>query len=104
MYPDEVSGINKPSAIKSFEEAGLWPILVKNVTKYGYEKPTPVQMNVIPAVMASRDVMVACPQTGSGKTAAFLIPIIHRLIEADAGSGADGPQCIVVTSAKQSAI
>ena len=104
MYSDEVSGINKPSAIKSFEEAGLWPILVENVTKYGFKQPTPVQKNVIPAVMASRDMMVACAQTDSGKTAAFLIPIIHRLIEADAGSGGDGPQCIVVTSARQSAI
>ena len=104
MYPDEVSGINKPSAIESFEEASLWPILVENVIKYGFKKPTPVQMNVIPAVMAARDMMVACPQTDPGKTAAFLIPIIHRLIEADAGSGGGGPQCIIVTPTMQSAI
>ena len=99
-----VSGINRPSTIKSFKEAGLRPILVENVTKSGYNKPTPLQMNAIPVVMASRDMMVACTQPGSGKTAAFLIPIIHKLIEVDTGSGADGPQCIVVTPTRQSAI
>ena len=117
--PVSVTGDNKPSAIKSFTGAGLRPILVENVTKSGYKKPTPVQKNGIPIVMASRD-MMACAQvfslqwtaisflncnkwllmirlqTGSGKTAAFLLPIIHRLIEADADSAA-GPQCIVVT-------
>ena len=91
-----VSGFRKPNAIESFEGAGLQPILVENVTKSGYGKPTPLQKNVIPVVMASRDLMVACPQTSSGKSSTFLLPIIHRLIEADAGSGDDGPQCIVV--------
>ena len=95
-----VSGFRKPNAIESFEETGLRPILVENVTKNGCKKLTPLQMSVIPVIMASRDLMVACLQTDPGKTAAFLIPIIHRLMEADAGSGGDGPQCIVVTSAK----
>ena len=92
-----VTGDNIPNAIKSFTGAGLQPILVENMMKYGFKKPTPVQMNAIPIVMASRDLM-ALAQTGSGngKTAAFLLPIIHRLIEAEADSGA-GPQCIVVT-------
>ena len=108
--PVSVTGDNKPSAIKSFTGAGLRPILVENVTKSGYKKPTPVQKNGIPIIMAGRD-MMACAQvfnidttlqlhitiqTGSGKTAAFLLPILHRLIEEDADSGV-GPQCIVLT-------
>ena len=109
--PVSVTGDNKPSAIKSFTGAGLRPILVENVTKSGYKKPTPVQKNGIPIIMAGRD-MMACAQvftriflvqqlhttvqTGSGKTAAFLLPILHRLIEEDADSGA-GPQCVVIT-------
>ena len=59
--PVSVTGDNKPSAIKSFTGAGLRPILVENVTKSGYKKPTPVQKNGIPIVMASRD-MMACAQ------------------------------------------
>merc|ERR1719508_536417 len=46
---------------------------------------------------------MACAQTGSGKTAAFLLPIIHRMIEEDADPGA-GPQCIVVTPTRELAI
>jgi len=100
--PVSTTGDNVPSAIKSFTGAGLRPILVENVTKSGYKKPTPVQKNGIPIVMAGRD-MMACAQTGSGKTAAFLLPIIHRMIEADADAGA-GPQCIVVTPTRELAI
>ena len=59
--PVSVTGDNKPSAIKSFTGAGLRPILVENVTKSGYKKPTPVQKNGIPVIMAGRD-MMACAQ------------------------------------------
>jgi len=101
--PVEVSGDNKPNAIESFRGAGLLPILVENVKKYGFEKPTPVQMHGIPIVMASRDVM-ACAQSGSGKTAAFLLPIIHRLIQAAEYEYGAGPQCIVITPTRKLAV
>ncbi|KAL1454221.1 hypothetical protein WDU94_010497, partial [Cyamophila willieti] len=52
--------------------------LVQNIRKAGYETPTPIQMQAIPAMLQGRQVF-ACAPTGSGKTAAFLIPIIHCL-------------------------
>jgi len=75
--PVSVTGDNAPTAIKAFSAAGLRPMLMENVTKSGYKVPTPVQKNAIPIIMGGRDLM-ACAQTGSGKTAAFLLPIIHK--------------------------
>src|SRR5688572_19888131 len=54
--------------------------LLKGIRELGFTRPTPVQTEAIPAVMTGRD-LVACAQTGSGKTAAFLLPILHRLMD-----------------------
>ena len=70
--PVSTTGDNVPSAIKSFTGAGLRPILVENVTKSGYKKPTPVQKNGIPIVMAGRD-MMACAQVMTLLVSIFLI-------------------------------
>ena len=75
--PVKVTGEGEPTPLTSFSSAGLRPMLMENVTKSGYKVPTPVQKNAIPIIMAGRDLM-ACAQTGSGKTAAFLLPIIHK--------------------------
>nr|CAD7412120.1 unnamed protein product [Timema poppensis] len=75
----EVTGENKPEPIETFEAAGLRQFVLDNVKKSGYLKPTPVQRYALPIVMAGRDLM-ACAQTGSGKTAAFLLPIVHVLL------------------------
>ena len=72
-----MTGDNVVQAVTAFENANLRPMLMENITKSGYKVPTPIQKNSIPIIMAGRDLM-ACAQTGSGKTAAFLIPIIHR--------------------------
>jgi len=102
--PVKVTGENNPPGIKKFEEAGLRPLLLENVKKSGYTIPTPVQKNGIPIIMNDRD-MMACAQTGSGKTAAFLLPIIHKLIESDSSDGSgessSKPQCIVVTPTRE---
>jgi len=65
--PVELTGRDPPTAINTFEEAGLFDTLRANVAKSHYEKPTPVQKNSIPVVLGGRDLM-ACAQTGSGKT------------------------------------
>ncbi|KAH0627947.1 hypothetical protein JD844_008543 [Phrynosoma platyrhinos] len=67
----EVSGLDPPSAILTFEEANLCQTLIKNIARAGYFKLTPVQKYSIPVVLAGRDLM-ACAQTGSGKTLSVL--------------------------------
>jgi len=78
--PVEVSGDQVPDAINSFDGSNLSPLLVENVKRSKYTKPTPIQKYAIPCVLHGRDLM-ACAQTGSGKTAAFLLPIIHQLFQ-----------------------
>jgi len=67
-----------------FQELGLSLPLVTNVRKLGYESLTPIQAQAIPAVKSGRDV-VATAQTGTGKTAAFLLPILDKLLERPRG-------------------
>jgi len=63
----------------SFSEFQLHPDLLRGVEALGFQAPTPIQRDAIPPAMAGRDVL-ACAMTGSGKTAAFLLPILQRLI------------------------
>jgi ATP-dependent RNA helicase RhlE len=65
--------------VNTFEELGLAAPLLKALSAEGYTVPTPIQQQAIPLVMAGRDVQ-GIAQTGTGKTAAFALPIIHRLL------------------------
>eukprot|EP00741_Cyanophora_paradoxa_P010846 tig00020544_g10485.t2 len=77
--PVETSGEDVPPSVNSFAELDLPTALERNIVLCKYTKPTPVQKNAIPIAKAGRDLM-ACAQTGSGKTAAFLFPIIAKLM------------------------
>ncbi|KAI8973314.1 hypothetical protein BDF20DRAFT_945792 [Mycotypha africana] len=76
--PVRVERGTAPPPIKSFEEADLHPVMKENVRLARYTAPTPVQMHSIPIVTSGKDLM-ACAQTGSGKTAAFLVPTLSAL-------------------------
>ncbi|KAM7186588.1 P-loop containing nucleoside triphosphate hydrolase protein [Rhypophila sp. PSN 637] len=65
--------------ISKFEDAGLHPAMLRNVQLSGYVAPTPIQRYCLPAIGAGYDV-IAIAQTGSGKTAAYLIPILNKLM------------------------
>jgi superfamily II DNA/RNA helicase len=67
----------------SFEALGLHAAIVKAVAEAGYTSPTPVQEQAIPAAIAGRDLLVSS-QTGSGKTAAFMLPALHKFASAEA--------------------
>ena len=74
-----------------FTELGLAPEILRAIADQGYETPTPIQAQAIPKVLAGHDLM-ACAQTGTGKTAGFTLPILNRL----AGSKTTGPRKIRV--------
>ena len=63
-----------------FDQLGLAPSLLEAVAAAGYSEPTPIQAKAIPAVLEGQDVLAAA-QTGTGKTAAFTLPLLHRLGE-----------------------
>lgn len=91
--PVETSGKNCPPPIHQWNEIELGDTLRTNIKLARYERPTPVQKYSLPIVMKGRDLM-GCAQTGSGKTAAFLFPIISQMIQQnlppDAGTGSYG--------------
>ncbi len=64
----------------TFESLGLHPFVLKALTDSGYTVPTPVQEQAIPAAIAGRDLLVSS-QTGSGKTAAFMLPALHKFAD-----------------------
>jgi ATP-dependent RNA helicase RhlE len=69
----------------SFTDLKLHPSLLKGVKELGFIRPTPIQADAIPPAMEGRDVL-ACAQTGSGKTAAFLLPILNKLMDKPRGT------------------
>ena len=81
----------------SFEDLGLSAAALAAVADLGYEEPTPVQERAIPAVLAGRDVMAAA-QTGTGKTAAFLLPALGGLGRV---GRREGPRMLVVTPTRE---
>nr|BAJ07808.1 putative vasa protein [Anneissia japonica] len=105
--PVEISGNDKIRHCDSFDECNLNETVRNNVMKAKYEKPTPVQKHGIPIIAAGRDLM-ACAQTGSGKTAAFLLPIISGILRDGVQSGSlsfvQTPQCIIVSPTRELAI
>jgi ATP-dependent RNA helicase RhlE len=62
----------------SFQQFGLHPDLLKALTQYGYQVPTPIQQQALPVALSGRD-LIGCAQTGTGKTAAFALPILNKL-------------------------
>ncbi|XP_034042610.1 DEAD-box helicase 3 X-linked a isoform X2 [Thalassophryne amazonica] len=76
--PVEATGTNCPPHIEGFHDVDMGEIIMGNITLSRYTRPTPVQKHAIPIIKSKRDLM-ACAQTGSGKTAAFLLPVLSQI-------------------------
>jgi ATP-dependent RNA helicase RhlE len=85
--------------VASFAALGLIDPLQRAVADAGYTIPTPIQMQAIPHLLAGRDVL-GCAQTGTGKTAAFALPILQRLAGAPRRAGR-GPRALVLTPTRE---
>lgn len=82
--PDEQTPSEPPAEGTSFEELPLHSVLQRGVREIGYRIPTPIQRGTIPHAVSGRDI-VGTAQTGTGKTAAFLLPILERLLDEPKG-------------------
>jgi ATP-dependent RNA helicase RhlE len=82
---------------KRFDELGLSPEILESIHRVGFEHPTPIQADVIPLALTGRDV-IALAETGSGKTAAFVIPIAEHL-----GHG-EGLRALIVSPTREIAL
>jgi ATP-dependent RNA helicase RhlE len=87
----------------SFANLGLAEPLVRAVRDEGYDEPTPIQRDAIPHVLAGRD-LIGCAQTGTGKTAAFALPILHRLNAEGKRPRPGLPRTLVLTPTRELAI
>ena len=80
----------------SFSQFELHPDLLRGVKEMGFTRPTPIQSDAIPPALAGRD-LLACAMTGSGKTAAFLLPILHHLMGKKRGT----TRALVITPTRE---
>src|SRR4051794_16363338 len=86
MQPTEPTSSDTTTP-QGFDTLPLDPKLIATIVELGYEEPTPIQREAIPAILTGKDV-IGQAATGTGKTAAFALPMLHRISE----SGKDRPQ------------
>ncbi len=83
----------------SFNELQLDQSILKAIAEAGYTKPTPIQAQAIPTILSGQDLM-ASAQTGTGKTAAFILPALHKLSKPSSKPGR-GPRLLVLTPTRE---
>src|SRR5512143_496704 len=83
-----------------FSELGLIPPIAQAVAAQGYVQPTPIQARAIPHVLAGRD-LLGLAQTGTGKTAAFALPILQRLAKQPPAGQKRPIRCLVLTPTRE---
>jgi ATP-dependent RNA helicase RhlE len=95
-----IRGCLKEKQLENFNGFGLAAPLVNAVTQMGYSKPTPIQAQAIPALMAGRD-LIGIAQTGTGKTAAFALPILNHLLSHPRPAPRGGARVLVLSPTRE---
>jgi ATP-dependent RNA helicase RhlE len=90
---------NIEHTMTAFNELGLNAKLIQNITAKGYDTPSPIQAKAIPQVLSGCDLMAAA-QTGTGKTAAFTLPVLHML-KGGARPGPKDVSCLILTPTRE---
>ncbi len=84
----------------TFDKLDLHPHLIKAINNAGFKSPTPVQEQSIPHILAGGDLM-ACAQTGTGKTAAFTLPVVHHLLSNAPKKRSNAPRVLILTPTRE---
>jgi ATP-dependent RNA helicase RhlE len=87
----------------TFKELDLLEPILNALEKKGYSNPTPIQQQAIPIILSGTDIM-GCAQTGTGKTAAFAIPILQNLVKTQKNEGRRKIRCLILTPTRELAI
>ncbi|XP_044252911.1 probable ATP-dependent RNA helicase DDX46 [Tribolium madens] len=104
-YKEEMEGIRVkgkgcPKPIKTWAQCGVSTKELNILKKLGFEKPTPIQVQAIPAIMSGRD-LIGIAKTGSGKTLAFLLPMFRHILDQPSLEETDGPIAIIMTPTRE---
>ncbi|PNP49327.1 hypothetical protein THARTR1_09935 [Trichoderma harzianum] len=96
----KVNGKDVPKPVQKWAQCGLTRQTLDVVGSLGFEKPTPIQMQALPALMSGRDV-VGVAKTGSGKTMAFLLPMFRHIKDQEPLKDTDGPVGLIMTPTRE---
>ena len=99
----KVKGKKCPKPVKTWAQCGLTSKVLDIMKKNNYVKPTPIQAQAIPAIMAGRDV-IGIAKTGSGKTLAFLLPMFRQILDQPELENEDGPIALILTPTRELAL
>uniref|UniRef100_A0A8C4W540 Probable ATP-dependent RNA helicase DDX46 n=1 Tax=Gopherus evgoodei TaxID=1825980 RepID=A0A8C4W540_9SAUR len=98
-----VKGKGCPKPIKTWVQCGISMKILSSLKKHGYEKPTPIQAQAIPAIMNGRD-LIGIAKTGSGKTIAFLLPMFRHIMDQRSLEEGEGPIAVIMTPTRELAL
>ena len=96
----KVTGPDPPHPVSSFAHFGFDDLLIKVIRKSEYTQPTPIQAQAIPAALSGRDVL-GIAKTGSGKTAAFIWPMLVHIIDQRELAPGDGPIGLILAPTRE---